>query len=95
MKINWDRVPDTDEARMVADYLTSVSPLLDEMLAVRDRHDLLTMSFTPKPLGRGFYTIELRHDHLSSTHQVVVWRGLRTGDAVPLLYGIVENPDHP
>ncbi len=89
MNVKWDRKPETKEARMVVDYLAGVPGLVEEILALSAKYGLLTASFTPKPLGKNFFTFEIRYDHPSSANHLVVWRGVRVGDAVPLLYGVL------
>lgn len=92
MDIRWDRDPETAEQKMLADYLAQSADLLATVFTLISKHHLLTISSTPNPLEGRFFTFEIRYDHLSAACHLVVWRGMRTGDAMPLLYGtLVEG----
>jgi hypothetical protein len=93
MDIRWDRDPGTAEQKMIADYLAQSADLLSAVLTLTSRHCLLTTSFTPNSFEKRFFTFEIRYDHLSAACHLVVWRGMRTGDAVPLLYGTLDKAE--
>lgn len=91
MKIVWDKTPVTPEEKMLARFVAGHQNLFIELAAESDHHDLLTASLTPKPLGRGFFTFELKKRCSSGTYDIIVWRGVRTGDATPILIGNLKG----
>lgn len=90
MKIRWDKKPETIEQKVLADYLANHQAIIDDMVSMGSKNDLLTASFTPKYFEQGFFTYEIKKSTFSNTYSVIVWRGIRTGDAVPVLYGRLE-----
>ena len=95
MNIKWDSEPDTAEQRIVADYLRQSEGLIMAMMMLSAQHGLLTASFTPKPFGKSFFTYEIKYNHLLDAYHLIVWRGVRVGDAVPILYGVMEKAQSP
>jgi hypothetical protein len=95
MNITWDSEPDTAEQRMVADYVRQSKSLIMAVLKLSAQHGLLTASFTPKPSGKRFFSYEIKYNHLIEAYHLIVWRGIRVGDAVPILYGVLERAKPP
>jgi len=91
MNIVWDSDPKTAEQKLIASSLAQSVDLIMAILILCAQEGLLTASFTPKPLGKKFFTYEIRYDHLSDAFHLIVWRGMRIGDAVPILYGVLEK----
>ncbi len=91
MNITWDTEPHTSDQLTAVEYLRNSEGLAMAVLKLIVTHGLLTASFTPKPTGEKFFTYEIRHDPLRTSHHLIVWRGIRVGDAVPVLYGVLED----
>jgi hypothetical protein len=91
MNIRWDKEPETPELRILANYLMDSLSIVDEMIGISSRNDLLTLSFTPQPFERSFFTFEIKKGTFSRAYHIIVWGGLRTGDAMPVLYGMIED----
>jgi len=90
MIIKWNKKPEGLEQKSLADYLEEHANTLCEMIKMSSEGDLLTASFTPKPVDNCFFTYEIRRETSSDDYLVIVWRGIRTGDAIPILYGRIE-----
>ncbi|MBC7084890.1 MAG: hypothetical protein H5T43_00775 [Methanomethylovorans sp.] len=91
MKILWDKKPETAEQKLIADYASDYIPILEGQIELISSNDLLTASFTPRPLNGHFYTYEVRKETSSDKYLLIVWQGIRTGDARSLLYGWLEK----
>ena len=91
MKITWDKRPVTSEQKNLAEYLVNHSDIIVDLVKPSMKQKFFSASITPKPFETGFYTFELKKDPPSDSFLVFVWKGIRTGDAVPLLYGYVDN----
>ena len=91
MNIRWDKEPETPELRTLANYLMDHLSIVDRMIGISSRHDLLTLSFTLQPFEQSFFTFEIKRGTFSRAYHIIVWGGLRTGDAMPVLYGKIED----
>jgi len=91
MKITWDKGPVTTEQKTLAEYLVNHSDIIVDLVTMSNKHKFFSASVTPKPFETGFYTFELKKDPSSNSYLVFVWKGIRTGDAIPLLYGHVDD----
>jgi hypothetical protein len=79
MNIRWDKEPKTPELRTLADYLMDHQSIVDEMIGISSRHDLLTLSFRPQPFEQSFFTLEIKRGAFSRAYHIIIWGGLRTG----------------
>ena len=61
-----------------------------EWVRLSIKHRLVTASFTPQAVDNAFFTCEIRLNPHRGSYHLVVWRGIRTGDAVPILYGEIK-----
>ena len=91
MRIKWDREPDTIGQKVLADYLSRHSALVAEVIRLSSESNLLNASFTPQAFESGFFTYEIKKDPHADDYLVIVWRGIRPGDAVPVLYGRIDE----
>ena len=91
MKIIWDKKPVTMEQKNLAEYLVNHSDIIVDLVKLSAEHKFFSISITPKSFETGFYTYELKKDPSSDSYLVLVWKGIRTGDAVPLFYGHLVN----
>jgi hypothetical protein len=91
MKIKWDKKPATTEQKILADYLISRPDIITDVVRLSSRHDVLSASITPKSFESGFFTYEFKKDPSSDSYLIIIWKGIRTGDAVPVLYGHLEE----
>jgi len=91
MKIKWDKKPATTEQVILADYLISRLDIIADIIRVSSRYDVLSASITPKSFESGFFTYEFKKDSSSDSYLLIIWKGIRTGDAVPVLYGHLEE----
>lgn len=87
MEINWDKIPKTQEEMIIAEYIEDKIAIIELLLGVYTKENLLTISFTPPPLKRNFYTYEIKYHKHGKTYLINVWKGIRTGDGLPVLYG--------
>ena len=60
MNIRWDKEPETPELRILANYLMDSLSIVDEMIGISSRNDLLTLSFTPQPFEQSFSHLKSR-----------------------------------
>ena len=91
MKIKWDKKPATTEQTILADYLISRPDIIADITRLSSTHTVLSASITPKSFESGFFTYEFKKDPSSDSYLIIVWKGIRTGDAVPVLYGHLEE----
>ena len=91
MKINWDKIPKTEEEIIVAEYIKDNINMLENLLDVYIQEKLLNISFTPLSLKGNFYTYEIKYHQHDKSYLLNVWQGIRTGDALPVLYGSINN----
>jgi len=91
MKIKWDKKPATTEQKILADYLISRPDIIADIIRLSSRHDVLSASITPKSFESGFFTYEFKKDSSADSYLIIVWKGIRTGDAVPMFYGHLEK----
>ncbi|MBN1275263.1 hypothetical protein JXA12_03145 [Candidatus Woesearchaeota archaeon] len=91
MNIHWDREPEKVEQKILADYLYGHRMILEKVIELSSTNTLLTTSATHKSLRSGFFTHDVREEQSSNNCISVAWRGIRTGDARPLLYGWLEQ----
>ena len=91
MIIEWDKEPKDLEQKASTEYLGEHANTLCEVIKMSSEGDLLTASFTPRPLDKCFFTYEIRRETYSDDYLVIVWRGIRTGDVTPILYGRIEK----
>ena len=91
MIIKWNKKPGCLEQKLLVDYLEEHTNTLCKMIKMISEDDLLTASFTPRPLDKCFFTYEIRRETYSDDYLVIVWKGIRTGDATPILYGRIEK----
>lgn len=90
MNIKWDKEPKSIEERVLADYTLRYQDMILEFANFISKKNLLTSSFTPKPFDKNFFTYEIRGDNFSNDYLIIIWRGIRTGDAILMLYGRLE-----
>lgn len=91
MNINWDKIPQTEEEINVARYIENRIIILERLLDVYTQEKLFTLSCTPPPLKGKFYTYEIKYHQHDEIYLINVWKGVRTGDALPILYGHLQN----
>ncbi len=96
MKIKWDKEVVTTEQKILAKYVATHSDIFVTLIQLDLRHNIFSLSVTPKPFKTGFYTYELKKDPSSDSYLILIWKGIRTGDAIPMLYGHIEDetPDN-
>lgn len=85
MKINWEKIPKTQEEIIVADYIENKISILETLLDVYTKENLLTVSFIPSPLKGNYYTYEIKYHKYDRKYLINVWKGIRTGDALLVL----------
>ncbi|OPX61045.1 MAG: hypothetical protein A4E25_00072 [Methanobacterium sp. PtaB.Bin024] len=90
MKINWEKIPKTQEEIIVTEYIEGKINILERLLDVYTKEHLLTISFTPPPLKGNYYTYEIKFHRHGQKYLINVWKGIRTGDALPILYGYLQ-----
>ncbi len=90
MKINWEKVPKNHEEIIVAEYIEGEIRVLESLLGVYTKKHFLTISFTPPPLKGNYYTYEIKYHGHDEKYLINVWKGIRTGDALPVLYGYLQ-----
>jgi len=90
MKIKWDKKPTTQEQKILADYLIYRLDIIADIIRLSSKHGVLSSSITPKSFESGFFTYEFKKDLASDSYLIIVWKGIRTGDAMPVLYGHLE-----
>ena len=90
MKINWDKKPQKQEEILVAAYVEDKISMLENLLDLYVQENLLTLSWTPNPLNRNYYTYELKYHRHREKYLINVWKGVRAGDALPILYGDIQ-----
>jgi len=91
MKIKWDKEPTTTEQKILADYLISRPDIIADITRLSSTHTVLSASITPKSFESGFFTYEFKKDPSSDSYLIIIWKGIRTGDAVPVLYGHIDE----
>lgn len=87
MMINWDKIPKTQEEKLIAEYIEGKIKILETLFGVYTKENLFGISFTPAPLKRNFYTYEIKYHKHEQKHLINIWKGIRTGDGLPVLYG--------
>ena len=90
MNIKWDKEPESIEDKVLADYTLMHSDMILEFVNFISKKNLLTSSFTPKAFDKNFFTYEIRKDNSSEDYLITIWRGIRTGDTTPVLWGRLE-----
>ena len=90
MKINWDKYPRKQEEIIVAAYIESKIGAVENLLNLFIKENLLTISWTPTPLNGNYYTYEIKYHRHREKYLINVWKGVRTGDAMPILYGGIQ-----
>ena len=90
MKINWDKKARKQEEIIVAAYIEDKISILENLLDLYIQENLLTISWTPNPLNGNYYTYELKYHRHREKYLINVWKGVRTGDALPILYGDIQ-----
>jgi len=91
MNIEWDKKPETTEQIRLAKYLESKTDTLEKLVKISTQEDLLSISFTPHTSNKDFYTYELRYNQHKKLHSVNIWKGIRAGDTLSVLYGYLHN----
>lgn len=91
MKVDWQKTAQTQEEITVASYIENKTHQLQELLNLYKEENFLTLSFTPPPLKSNYYTYEIRYHHHDKKYLINVWKGIRTGDAMPVLYGYLDD----
>jgi len=84
MNIRWDKEPETPELRTLANYLMDHLSIVDRMIGISSRHDLLTLSFTPQPFEQSFFTFEIKRGTFSRAYHIIVWGVFERG--MPCLF---------
>ena len=90
MKINWDKEPQKQEEILVAAYIEDKISMLENLLNLYVQENLLTLSWTSNPLNRNYYTYELKYHRHREKYLINVWKEVRAGDALPILYGDIQ-----
>jgi len=85
MNIHWDKKLKTIGQIAIADYISNGHDLINAMIDIISKNDLLTASFTSKDLDSGFVIYEIRREQSFNHYQIILLRGVRSGDAMPLL----------
>ena len=91
MEILWNRKIGTDEEKAVSDYLANRYEVLKHIYEMVLIHSFLSMTFTHRTYGTSFFTYEFKRDIKSDKFYVLVWRGLRSGDTSPLIFGRIVD----
>jgi hypothetical protein len=86
MEINWDKIPKTKEEINIAEFVEGKIKIIETLFEVYKKN-MLGISFTPAPLKNNFYTYEIKYHKHEKKHIINVWKGIRTGDGLPVLYG--------
>lgn len=89
MEIKWNKGLLGEEERRLNDYLNGRMGTLERLIGVLSE-DLMIISFTPPPIGNNFYTFEIRYIPAQG-YLLNVWKGIRTGDAAPLMWGFLKE----
>lgn len=90
MNVNWDKTPQTQEEINVAEFIEAKISIFERLLDVYKQENLLTISFTPPPLKSNYYTYEIKYHRHDEMYLIIVWKGVRTGDTMPVLYGQIN-----
>ena len=90
MDIKWDKEPKSIEQKLTVDYIENHLDAVRSIINLNSSENLISSSFTPESLEEKFYTYEIRKENSSGDYLLLIWRGLRTGDAVPIIYGRIE-----
>ena len=90
MEIIWDKIPQNQEEATVAEYIECKINILERLLMVYTKENLLSLSFTPTPLKNKFYTYEIKYHRHEEKQLINVWKGIRIGDGLPVLYGYLK-----
>lgn len=91
MKIKWDKYPQQQEEIIVAASIESKIGAVENLLNLFIKENLLTISWTLTPLNGNYYTYEIKYHRHREKYLINVWKGVRTGDAMPILYGIFNS----
>ncbi|KYC44456.1 MAG: hypothetical protein APG12_01212 [Candidatus Methanofastidiosum methylothiophilum] len=91
MEILWNRKIVTDEEKSVSEYLLTKSEIVKYIPELVIMNSLLSVTFTHRTYGTSFFTYEFKRDTSSNKFYVLVWRGLRSGDTSPLIFGRVVD----
>ncbi|NYB28064.1 MAG: hypothetical protein HVN34_12185 [Methanobacteriaceae archaeon] len=87
MKIKWEKTPQIEEEIVVAKYIEGKISILKKLFDLYVQENLFTISFTSPPLNGDFYTYEVKYHQHDKNYLINVWKGVRTGDTLPVLYG--------
>lgn len=87
LKISWDRTPEKPEEIISTEYVEDKICIIKSLLSLYIKEGLLAVSFTPPVLSGKFYTYEIKFHHNDEKYIIIVWKGVRTGDGMPLLHG--------
>ena len=93
MKILFEKAPRTIDEKIAASYTEINSNIIKEFVKLSSENNFLNLSFTPKPKKdeKSFFTYEIKKGNFNENYSIIVWRGIRTGDGVPILYAEFEN----
>lgn len=91
MKINWDKIPKTPEEIVVAEYIKDRTRIIERLIEVYTQENFLSISFTPTSFKGNFYTYELKYHQHDRRYLINVWKRVRVGDALPILYGYLQD----
>lgn len=86
----WDKMPRTRGEIIVAEYIEDKINILKELIDLYVKENFLAISFTPPPLKGNYYTYEIKYHRHDEKYLINVWNGVRTGDALPVLYGYIQ-----
>jgi len=95
MKIVWNKPPETEEGKIVLDYLVNKSDIIEHIKSMVKTLNLLSLTFTHRTYESSFFTYEFKKDQRAGILYVFVWKGLRAGDTSPLIFGrILDENAH-
>lgn len=91
MEIKWDKIPKNQEEISLAKYIEDKIAIIETLLGLYIKEELFSISFTPSPINRNFYTYEIKYHKHEKKYLINVWKGIRTGDGLPVLYGSLKD----
>jgi len=87
MKIEWEKKPQTPEQQRLVNYLTDHMDIVFDLVELSYRHNMYSIALTPKSFKNSFFTFEFKKHPSSDFVLILIWKGIRVGDALPILHG--------
>lgn len=87
MNIDWNKQPKTTEEIIISTYINDKISFLEKLFSLYNQEGVYSISFTSNPLNGDFYTCEIKYHQHDKKYIINIWKGVRTGDTFPILYG--------